>query len=719
LVFTFVNANADDATAVTVGGVPATAVGSGRAVDTAGEAGDCKAWFVGKDLPPGALSIVVTRNNNANVMYAVAIGIDADRDTEIKGTPSLISENDTLAEVAVDAGEVGHALRFAGVNSGLSAVPAAGASSTAVLGIDFGLRVIGVVRETNGGAGSRSVGFSSGTSDDRAAVHLAVGEVVEAAGLRHDRPQGRTPVPSDGVAPVVGRRRPAPIGRPGPGHVGLGVFNPRIEEGGSQGLSAQAALLEASATIGVSATAALTTELTMAGAASVVFTGAAALTTEQTLAATVTVALSGAGALTTEITVAAGAMVALSATAALTTEIPLAGAATVAITAAAELTTSTVTHEAGVEPSIGRRPPGPLGRVPSPVGMGFLTKNQIQKRGLDSAAQAALFEASATIAVSATATLTTEIAMATAVTVAITGAGALTTEITLAAGAMVALSATAALTTELPLVASATLAFASVGDLTVLSNDRQGGVSDARKSPPIGVPGPGRGGIVTLNPGRHWKIAATSIVNDTTLAAAAQITLSASAALTTEIRMAATASVTVSGTAALTTEIRMAGAVSVVITGAAALTTGSELSAATTIVVSGIGTLTTEIRLAGAATVVFGGIGSLGLGAEFAAAATVSVTTVGALDTAITLTGAAALTLTAGAALTTEIRFAGIAQLALGATGDLVLVAPGVPVVLDGKYRAEHRSAFADVTAAQGFAAEHASALRDVTEAGV
>ena len=180
LVFTFVNANADDATAVSYGASSMTAVTGGRAVDTAGEAGDCKAWFLGSSVPTGNQTVTVTRTNNANVMYAVSITVTAAADTEIKGTPVLLQGDQVVAEQAVDSG-ADAALRYAGLNTGLLNEPGAGASSTFLLGIDFGIRTIGTVVETTGGTGSRNVGFSV-VIEDTAAVHLAIGEVAAAGG---------------------------------------------------------------------------------------------------------------------------------------------------------------------------------------------------------------------------------------------------------------------------------------------------------------------------------------------------------------------------------------------------------------------------------------------------------------------------------------------------------------------------------------------------------
>lgn len=183
LVFTCTNANADDATAVDIGGVSLTAVTGGRAVDTAGEAGDVKAWFLGSSVPTGTQTVTVTRNNNANEMWAIGISFTASGDTEVYEPGIVLLQGDgTIAEQNVDDGSPGtDSTRFAVINSGLPTVPSAGANSTASRGIDFGARVIQAVRETVTGQGSRPIGFSSGTSDDRAAVHLAVRQVASGA----------------------------------------------------------------------------------------------------------------------------------------------------------------------------------------------------------------------------------------------------------------------------------------------------------------------------------------------------------------------------------------------------------------------------------------------------------------------------------------------------------------------------------------------------------
>jgi len=186
LVYTFViGAAGDTATSVKIDPAGANtdvpAVSGGRAVDTAGEPGDCKAWFLGSGLPGSTTTVRVNRTNDTNRVYAVAVTVTASGACEVTGIV-LLQGDGTLAEQSVDDGSPGtNSVRYAGVYTGLAAPPAAGANSTLLHDIDTGPAGAAVVRETTAGQGSRSVGFSSGTSDDRAAVHLAVREAVAAA----------------------------------------------------------------------------------------------------------------------------------------------------------------------------------------------------------------------------------------------------------------------------------------------------------------------------------------------------------------------------------------------------------------------------------------------------------------------------------------------------------------------------------------------------------
>jgi hypothetical protein len=180
LVFTFVNANADNALSVTYGSASLTRVPNGRALATSAEPGDCVAWFVGSSIPTGLQVVTVNRTNNANVMYAVSVTVTAATDTEAC-IPVLLQGGSTQApaeQTVTDFTPGANSVRFAGCNYGGSGVPVTGANSTAMQSIDFGVRTIGTVRETTAGQGGRLVGFTD-ASDDVAAVHLAIRELVQ------------------------------------------------------------------------------------------------------------------------------------------------------------------------------------------------------------------------------------------------------------------------------------------------------------------------------------------------------------------------------------------------------------------------------------------------------------------------------------------------------------------------------------------------------------
>ena len=180
LVFVFNSSDdADIITGVTYGGVSMVAVSGGLAADTANEQGNCKAYFLGKNIPSGAQQVVVTRTNNLNEVYAVSISVTASVNiTEVTGV-TLQQNNQAPAQASIDDGTLySNSQRFAGAFYGGSGLPGAGANSTAIADIDFGLRTIQVVRETTPGQGSRLVGFTNATSDDWACVLLAVREAV-------------------------------------------------------------------------------------------------------------------------------------------------------------------------------------------------------------------------------------------------------------------------------------------------------------------------------------------------------------------------------------------------------------------------------------------------------------------------------------------------------------------------------------------------------------
>lgn len=177
--------NMDSATgitsSVTYGGVNLIMSTNGVAADTATEAGRCAAWFLGDAAAIAGRSgnaVIVNRTNNSNVMYAVSITVTATGDTVLHEPGVVVLQEDgTLAEQSVtDGGSATASVRYAGGMSGLNSVPGVGASSTALQSIDIGNQTAATCRETTAGTGARNVGFSSGTSDDRAMVHLAIRE---------------------------------------------------------------------------------------------------------------------------------------------------------------------------------------------------------------------------------------------------------------------------------------------------------------------------------------------------------------------------------------------------------------------------------------------------------------------------------------------------------------------------------------------------------------
>jgi len=171
----------DPATAVTYGGVALAKVPGGQAKDTATERGCVTAWFLGSGVPTGPQSVVVTRTNNTTVSYSTCMTVTAAADTEVPTAPVLFQENGTFTVRAVDDGSPGaNSQRYAQGYSGGASVLVAGTGSTVLGSIDFGAYTETTVRETTPGQGSRNVGFSYATSDDRAAVHLAVSEVAAA-----------------------------------------------------------------------------------------------------------------------------------------------------------------------------------------------------------------------------------------------------------------------------------------------------------------------------------------------------------------------------------------------------------------------------------------------------------------------------------------------------------------------------------------------------------
>lgn len=180
-VFVFnLSSTANKVTSITYDGASVPAIGAAVAIDTLTEPGRTALFYLGTSVPTtDPASIIVNRVNDTAILYAVGFTVTALTDTEVYTAGIvLLQEDQALAEQSVTDGSPGtNSVRFAGVMSGLNTQPGAGANSTLLFGIDVGGNGAQVVRETTAGQGARSVGFS-GASDDVAAVHFAIREVV-------------------------------------------------------------------------------------------------------------------------------------------------------------------------------------------------------------------------------------------------------------------------------------------------------------------------------------------------------------------------------------------------------------------------------------------------------------------------------------------------------------------------------------------------------------
>lgn len=160
----------DAVDAVTYGGVSLGEVTTAN--DSAGETSTASVWFKGSGLPTGAQTVQIV--THSGVWYAGSITVTASGDTAT-GTPVLLENDGTLSEQNVTDGSPGsNSVRYAGGFSGLNSPPSVGANSTSLASVDDGTTAHVICYETVAGQGSRPVGFSSGSSDDRAIIHIAV-----------------------------------------------------------------------------------------------------------------------------------------------------------------------------------------------------------------------------------------------------------------------------------------------------------------------------------------------------------------------------------------------------------------------------------------------------------------------------------------------------------------------------------------------------------------
>ena len=183
-------------TSVTYGGVALTRLAGGSAQDTAGELGRLDAFFLGSGLSAGNQTITVNRTNDATSMYASAATVTAGANTAVPTTTIVLlqGDGDLTVQSVNDTSPGQNSVRYAGSYFGLNLPPVAGGGSTLLNNIDIGSYGSALVRETTAGQGARNVGFASAFTDDRAAIHLAIRELVP-----------RTETPIVGTYTLTGR----------------------------------------------------------------------------------------------------------------------------------------------------------------------------------------------------------------------------------------------------------------------------------------------------------------------------------------------------------------------------------------------------------------------------------------------------------------------------------------------------------------------------------
>jgi hypothetical protein len=182
-VFVFVQADGggDDPNGATYGGVAMTKIA--RAVDAAGETGDCTGFFLGSGIPTGAQTVTVDFPNTPNA-HAVAITVTAGagKNTQLAGTGSGTVGGDTTNPSVTITGIAGASYGAAGLFSGLNAEAnvTAGSGMTIRNSHDFGSDISVVASRTSENAsGNLTMAFAS-ASDDVAMVAIAIEEVAGA-----------------------------------------------------------------------------------------------------------------------------------------------------------------------------------------------------------------------------------------------------------------------------------------------------------------------------------------------------------------------------------------------------------------------------------------------------------------------------------------------------------------------------------------------------------
>lgn len=183
LVFVFTISATKTVTSVTYDGKTMLEIPAAVAIDTAAEPGRVDVFLLGVGVPAtNPATVVVNRTNDATVMWAVSVTVTATAGMDVNihyAGIVLLQENGAYAEQSVTDGSPGtNSLRYCGGYYGGATPAPAGASSTLLHDIDLTSFGCTVVRETTAGQGSRSVGLTQATSDDRAGTHFALKEAL-------------------------------------------------------------------------------------------------------------------------------------------------------------------------------------------------------------------------------------------------------------------------------------------------------------------------------------------------------------------------------------------------------------------------------------------------------------------------------------------------------------------------------------------------------------
>lgn len=182
IVFVFDFNNVIMTSSVNYGDTTMTKITGAVAKDVSGEPCYLQTFFLGSGISSGEKTITVSKSEGNVTSYAICVSFLANGNTELSSAV-LLDESGTYSEQNVDDGSPGtNSLRVCAGFSGNSPLLTAGENSTYLVGVSPGgfSRSINLCRETTAGQGSRPVGFSYAISDDRAAVHIAVKEIVAA-----------------------------------------------------------------------------------------------------------------------------------------------------------------------------------------------------------------------------------------------------------------------------------------------------------------------------------------------------------------------------------------------------------------------------------------------------------------------------------------------------------------------------------------------------------